>query len=417
MTIMSFQHASTMNIITDNASGRRQSILITRDFCYVAAANFFLFLSFYALMPLLPFYLSEQFAASGSVVGLVLSSYMAACIVVRPLVGYLLDTFRRRPIYLLAYFCFAMLFCGYAVAPLLALFIVIRMAHGLAFGAATVSGTTLVSQIIPHARMGEGLGIYGLANTLSMCLGPMLGLAAYSRFSFDTIFVGITVMACCGLLLASLVRIPPREQKPHRKITLSSFFIPAGWWASLTQLFVFVPYGATSAYIAVYARELGVGGYGGLYFTLMAVGLAVSRPIAGKKVDKGMITRLISAGLTMASVTYFLLSYVGEIAGTGRAAAFLMIGLMQGFTYGLLHPSFNTLFVRLAPQNRRGAATSMFLTSNDLGIGIGMLIGSIVAAYYGGFHAMYRLGAGLSLLSLLLFLGKTKSHYLKNRVN
>lgn len=407
----------TMRQHIHTTSERGQPPLITHDFCHVAAANFFLFFSFYALMPLLPFYLSEQFAANGSVAGLVLSSYMAACIVVRPFVGYLLDTFRRRPVYLLAYFCFAILFCGYAVATALALFVVICMAHGLAFGAATVSGTTLVSQIIPHSRLGEGLGIYGLANTLSMCLGPMLGLAAYGRFSFDTIFVGITVIACCGLLLASLVKIPAREQKPQRKITLSSFFISSGWWASLTQLLVFIPYGATSAYIAVYAKELGIGNYGGLYFTLMAIGLAVSRPIAGKKVDKGMITRLLGFGLTMASVTYFLLSYVGNITGTGRVAIFLIIGLMQGFTYGLLHPSFNTLFVKLAPQSRRGAATSMFLTSNDIGIGIGMLIGSIVAAQYGGFYFMYRLGAVLSLLSLLLFLLKTKSHYLKNKIS
>ncbi len=83
MTIMSFHYTSTMNIITDTASDKKPATLITRDFCYVAAANFFLFFSFYALMPLLPFYLSEQFAASGSVVGLVLSSYMAACAAVR----------------------------------------------------------------------------------------------------------------------------------------------------------------------------------------------------------------------------------------------------------------------------------------------------------------------------------------------
>ncbi len=401
----------------DNSSMSGKPRLITRNFCCVAAGNFFLFLSFYALMPLLPFYLSERFAADGAVVGLVLSSYMVACIAIRPLAGYLLDAFRRRPVYLLAYFCFAALFGGYVLATALLWFVVIRMAHGLAFGAATVSGSTLVSQIIPRSRIGEGLGIYGLANTLSMCLGPMLGLAAYHRFSFNTIFISIALTACCGLLMAALVKIPPRKQKPSSKISFDSFFIPSGWWASLTQLLVFVPYGATSTYVAVYASELGIGEYGGLYFTLMAVGLAVSRPLSGKKVDEGLITTLTAIGLAMASVTFFLLSCTGAVAETVRSVAFLAIGLMQGLTYGLLQPSFNTLFVRLAPENRRGAATSMFLMSNDLGIGIGMLIGSMVAARYGGYYAMYRLGALLSLLALLLFLGKTKSHYLKHRVN
>lgn len=391
--------------------------LITRDFCLVSAANFFLFLSFYALMPLLPFYLIERFAADGSVTGLVLSSYMVACIIIRPISGYLLDTFRRRPVYLLAYFCFAAIFCGYVVATVLTWFVICRVAHGLAFGMATVSGTTLVSQIIPRSRLGEGLGIYGLANTLSMCLGPMLGLAAYGRFSFETIFMAITLVAFCGMVAASMVKIPPRRRQSERKIGINSFFIPSGLWASLTQLMVFVPYGATSAYIAVYATELDIARYGGPYFTLMAVGLAVSRPLAGKKVDKGHITTLTAVGLAMAAATYLLLSYTGLISGACRITAFLAVGLLQGLTYGLLHPSFNTLFIKLAPDSRRGAATSMFLTSNDLGIGIGMLIGSMVAQRYGGFHAMYRLGALLSLSALLLFVFKTKSHFLKHKVS
>ena len=80
--------------------------LFNRNFFLVAGGNFFLFLSFYALMPLLPFYLTEEYAADGTVVGLVLSCYMVSCIVIRPCCGYLLDTFDRRPIYILAYLIF-----------------------------------------------------------------------------------------------------------------------------------------------------------------------------------------------------------------------------------------------------------------------------------------------------------------------
>lgn len=248
---------------TTLCNGTPQERLVIRDFCYVSAANFFLFLSFYALMPLLPFYLYERLGVGGAMVGGVLSSYMVACIGVRPVAGFLLDTFRRRPLYLLAYFLFAVLFGGYAVAASVAAFVLVRIGHGLAFGLGTVSGSTLVSQIVPRSSLGEGLGLYGLANTLAMCLGPMLGLAAYRRFSFDTLFIGIALAAGCGLLAAAQVRIPPRKQGAEsaqgaaHRLTPDAFFVREGLWASLTQLLVYAPYGATTAYVAVYANGTG----------------------------------------------------------------------------------------------------------------------------------------------------------------
>lgn len=408
---------------TTLCNGAPQERLVTRDFCYVSAANFFLFLSFYALMPLLPFYLYERLGVGGAMVGGVLSSYMVACIGVRPVAGFLLDTFRRRPLYLLAYFLFAVLFGGYAVAASVAAFVLVRIGHGLAFGLGTVSGSTLVSQIVPRSRLGEGLGLYGLANTLAMCLGPMLGLAAYRRFSFDTLFIGIALAAGCGLLAAAQVRIPPRKQGAEsaqgaaHRLTPDAFFVREGLWASLTQLLVYAPYGATTAYVAVYANELGLSAYGGLYFTLMAAGLAVSRPLAGKQADRGHIATLTAGGMALAATTYLLLSYVGAAPAAWQSTVFLTVAFAQGLTYGILHPSFNTLFVRLAPESRRGAATSMFLTSNDLGIGIGMLAGSIVAQRYGGFFAMYRLGALLALLAFLLFVLKTRPHFARHKVD
>lgn len=392
--------------------------LITKNFIAIATANFFLFLSFYSLMPLLPFYLIDKFKADGSVIGLVLASYMVSCIIIRPFCGYILDTFKRRPVYLLAYFLFGAIFCGYMFASLLSLFVIFRIAHGFTFGMTTVSGSTIVSQIIPRSRLGEGLGYYGLANTLSMCLGPMLGLMAYYKgISFDTIFFSLFIVTLIGFVAAAIVKIPPRKSSIDRHINIESFFITKAVWVSLCQLLLFIPYGATSAYIAVYAEQLGISNSGGLYFTFMAIGLAISRPVTGRRLDKGDITHITAWGMAFATLTIFALSYLELLPENYRNAPFLFVGLLQGLSYGILQPSFNTLFVRLAPDHRRGAATSMFLTSNDLGIGIGMLIGSMVASYYGGFYAMYRLGAWLSILGLLLFIGKAKSHYLQYRVD
>ena len=77
--------------------------LLSPNFFYILAANFLLFFAFYLLLPVLPFYLKEQFMAGKSMIGFILSCYTLACLCIRPFSGYLLDTFSRKPLYLLSY--------------------------------------------------------------------------------------------------------------------------------------------------------------------------------------------------------------------------------------------------------------------------------------------------------------------------
>ena len=92
--------------------------LFSFNFCYILAANFLLFFAFYLLLPVLPFYLKEQFMAGKSMIGFILSCYTLACLCIRPFSGYMLDTFSRKPLYLLAYFVFTVIFGGYMLAEL-----------------------------------------------------------------------------------------------------------------------------------------------------------------------------------------------------------------------------------------------------------------------------------------------------------
>lgn len=62
------------------------------------------------------------------------------------------------------------------VATALTLFIALRVVHGFAFGMVTVAGNTILIDILPSSRRGEGIGYYGLANNIAMSFGPMIGL-------------------------------------------------------------------------------------------------------------------------------------------------------------------------------------------------------------------------------------------------
>src|SRR5574344_1098649 len=96
-----------------------QDRLITPSYCYMLAANFLLSFSFWLLIPVFPFYLSETFHSNNAIIGLVVSCYTISALCVRPFSGYLVDTFSRKPLYILSYFIFAAIFAGYIVAGIL----------------------------------------------------------------------------------------------------------------------------------------------------------------------------------------------------------------------------------------------------------------------------------------------------------
>lgn len=95
--------------------------LVTPGYCFILAANFLLYFGFWLLIPVLPFYLSEVFNAGNSTIGIILSCYTVAALCIRPFSGYFLDSFARKPLYLLAYFIFMTMFAGYIIAGSLTL--------------------------------------------------------------------------------------------------------------------------------------------------------------------------------------------------------------------------------------------------------------------------------------------------------
>ena len=112
----------------------------------------------------------------------------------------------------------------------------------------------------------------------------------------------------------------------------------------------------TTTYVAMYAAEIGISVNSGLYFTFMALGLAVSRLFSGRQVDKGRITLVISLGMYLAAATFFLLAALKELMHWNPVfSSYLYIGiaLSQGVAFGTMFPAFNTLFVNLAPNNQR----------------------------------------------------------------
>ena len=102
-------------------------------------SNFLLFFAFYILTPLLPIYLDAQFKGDKDMIGLVLSGYVVATLLIRPFSGFIVDSFNRKKVLMLCFFVFFICFAGYIGAGTLLMFAIVRTMHGIPFGAATVA--------------------------------------------------------------------------------------------------------------------------------------------------------------------------------------------------------------------------------------------------------------------------------------
>ncbi|MDE5996606.1 MAG: MFS transporter, partial [Muribaculaceae bacterium] len=83
------------------------------NYLKVMLCNFLLFFAFYLLTPLLPIYLDSGFKADKDLIGIVLSGYIVATLLIRPFSGFFVDTFDRKTVLMICFFCFFLCFSGY----------------------------------------------------------------------------------------------------------------------------------------------------------------------------------------------------------------------------------------------------------------------------------------------------------------
>lgn len=394
--------------------------LWTPNFLTACAGNFLLFFAFYLLIPIFPLYLIDEFQASKSMVGIVLASYTLAALLVRPVSGFLLDLFRRKPQYLLAFLAFVLTFISYPLATSINLFLFFRILHGISFGFVTTAGNSLVVDILPASRRGEGLGFFGVANNMAMVVGPMTSLFMHEKYEYDVIFYLAIASGLLGFIFATLISVKkPFEQKEVQPISFDRFFLFKGFKAGVTLLLTGIPYGMFITYLAIYGRELGIQSGIGLFFSLLAVGMITSRLFSGKMVDRGKLNNAIETGLLVSMVGMFLLASLQRMTGVSDLLVnvlFFIIPVILGFGYGMTFPAYNTLFVNLAPNNRRATASSTFMTSWDLGVGLGLVLGGQFADSEGGLPLAFLIGSLMILFSYIYFHKSAGPHFLKNKL-
>ena len=382
------------------------------NYLKVWGANFMIFFSFMLLTPLLPSYLSDTFGADKQTIGIVLSGYTLTALLIRALSGYMVDSFPRRTVMIASYSLFALFFAGYLVAGSLLLFAIVRTLHGAPFGATTVSNSTVAIDVLHPSRRAEGIGYYGLSNNIATAISPSVAILLFSAYqSYDLLFWVALITALIGLASTSSVKLREREiVKNDKPLSLDRFILLKGWRQGAAMICYAFSYGVLVTYVAIYGKEeLGITGGTGLFFLLLSVGLILSRLVGSRTLRQGKVTENASIGTAIALVGYILFAAMHNQWGYYGAA--LIIGLGNGHMF----PAFQTMFINLASNAQRGTANSTLLVSWDIGMGLGILVGGIVAEHV-GYHAAFWTACGINLLGIAIFQLLSRKHFLQNKL-
>lgn len=347
--------------------------LWTKNFILMCFANLLMSIAFYFLIPCLPVFLEKVMHAGKTQIGIVFAIYTLAALLIRPFAGYFVDSYGRSLIFLISFFIFSLIFGAFSFAVTLSQVIILRFIHGLAWGISTTSSSTVIVDLIPEKRRGEGLGYFGISMTIGLALGPYLGTIIAGNNHFDTMFFVASLLSLSGFIMASMVKFPKFNHKNLKsKFEWSKLIELSSLPVSLIILLVCVSYGGVIIFISLYAKEIKIEN-SGLFFLIYAIGLALSRLKSGKIFDKFGPDKICIWGFLFLISGLFILSFLKNAFGFYTSALFIGIG------FGIIFPVFQAMINNTVTIHQRGVANSTFFTAVDIGIGLGAVISGFLA--------------------------------------
>lgn len=324
-------------------------------------------------------------------VGNILGMMSIASMCIRPFSGFVSDYFSRKRLLLCFLGLYMMVMLGYGFSASIPVFYVLRVLQGISFGIVTTVTMAYISEFIPESRIGEGLGYFGVGQSLAAAVGPGIGLTLSRVGSGAFPFYGAALFLLLAAVLVLAVLPENAVKKPQRKqkFLLSQLIAKEALLYALMTVALSAVNGIETSYIASYAGELELAGIG-WYFTLSAAVLFLSRILFGRVTDAhGFAWALYPGSLLIILALVFL----GNAGGLILPAAFCfaLAAILKAFGVGLLQPAIQANCLKSVENGRRGAASSTYYIGTDLGQGVSTVAAGrlIPRCGYGGMYLCY----------------------------
>lgn len=393
-----------------------KSKLWTKDFIIVSSINFLLTLVFYLLIVIIGVYAVAEYHATASQAGLVTGIFIVGTLIGRLFIGRSIDLIGRKRTLFIGLILYILSTTLYFIHFGIGFLLITRLLHGITLGIASTATGTIVAQIIPGSRRGEGIGYYSMSATLATAIGPFVGLYMSQHTSTQIIFILCLVLGIISLITAFFVYVPVLEGATKTNETkgfkLSQFIEPKAVPIALITLVVAFCYSSVLSFINFYAIEIDLVSAASFFFLVYSIAVLISRPFTGRLMDvKG-------ANYVMYPAFIFFTAGMLLLGFAHSSLLLLAAGILIGLGFGNMQSCTQAIAIKLTPAHRMGLATSTFFIFLDAGLGFGpYLLGFFIPIT--GYSTLYMiLGVVVLVSSALYFLlhGKKERASMNNAV-
>ena len=380
--------------------------IFTSSFLFLFISNFLIFIGFEMLLPILPAYLLS-INASSIQIGLVTTIFTIGAILIRPFVGYYLIDNKGKHLAIGACVTLLIITMLYPFLNIIWLFLLLRFFHGVAWGVSTTANSTMVVDLIPKARLGEGMGYFSISTTVGAIIAPSIGILLYNAFSFQMLIyssVILSLLAIVGLQFVHSSTPVKYEKRPFRFV--EAIFEKDVRFQALLTVITTLGFGAIITFLVLYGEQKGIE-HIFLFFLINAIVSTLLRPFTGKWFDKNGPWSIIIVSAILGFLSLIVLSY------TTNNLSLIIAAILFGAGYGTIMPCLQTWTVQKVDEAKSGAANATFLSSFDVGVGISAFVLGILAEWI-SLEIIFRLvSLSFIIVGILVyadFINKKKSN-------
>jgi MFS family permease len=379
-----------------------QERLWTKDFVMVSAINFLVFLTHFLLLVTIASYAVDKFHASTNIAGLVAGIFIIGALIGRLGTGRMIEDIGSKRVLIVSTLFFIITSALYFAAINLTLLIIVRFIHGIAFGAASTATGTIVAQIIPNSRRGEGIGYYSIGVILAVALGPFVGVLLIHLADFSMIFMVTSILAAGAFILSFVVNKPIYESPAQdqaaavKGFQISNFLEFKAIPISIIIFVIGFSYSGVLTFLSLYTKQNHLEEAASFYFLVYAITALISRPFSGRLFDIKGANIVMYPCICIYAIGMFLFSQANQ------GIDLLLAGAIIGLGYGNFTSCAQTISIKDVLPHRLGLATSTYFIFVDLGFGAGpYLLGSLVP--FTGYHGLYFIMTFVILSTIPLY--------------